>query len=172
MSDTPVITINDHAALLCAAPVRRLVYMVLLLAVKDRATEVQFEPCPPDGEWRLRYNIDDNWYEMVPVPLYVPISRELHRLAGLGLARRLAGYVGRLVRGGRAAQERRVRLLIAGHAVDLRVTFEPVRDGDPGREEAVALHLAAGELPFGDAHRILTEYLQSPRPTESSWSGA
>jgi type IV pilus assembly protein PilB len=168
MSDTSVIEIDGQAALAGGPPVRRLVYMVLLLAVKDRATEVRFEPSPPDREWKLRYHVDRVWYEMVPVPLRVPISREVGRLAGLGLARRLRSSLARLVTGSRPAQETRVRLRVAGRAVDLGVTIGPAEVGGAGRADAVAVRLPEGDLPSEEARRILTEYTQS-RPATESW---
>jgi type IV pilus assembly protein PilB len=167
MGDTSVIEIESQGALSSGPPVRRLVYMVLLLAVKDRATEVLFEPSPPDREWKVRYNVGRAWHEMVPVPLWVPISREIRRLAGLGLARRLLIRVGRLVTGSSPVQESRVRLLVAGRAVDLGVSVEPPTLGGAGTAEAVALRLPDGELPCEEARRILTEYLQSRPATDA-----
>jgi hypothetical protein len=172
MSAASVIKIDSPAALAEGAPARRLVYMVLLLAVKDRAAEVQFEPSPPDREWKLRYKVGGAWYEMAPVPLQAPISQEVRRLAGLGLLRRLLTYLGRLATGGVPAREKRLRLLVAGHAVDLGVTVEPARVGGGGWAEAVALRLPEGELPSEEARRILTDYVQSLPPTESSDSEA
>src|SRR5438105_301035 len=99
------IKIDSHSALSGSVRVRQLVYLVLLRAIKDRATEVHFEPSAPDGEWKLRYHVAHAWYELVPVPLHVPISKEIRKLAGLGLARSLWAYLRRLVTSRGAAQE-------------------------------------------------------------------
>lgn len=125
MGSNAVIEIDSHAALSASAPVRKLVYMVVLLAIKDRATEVQFEPSSLEGVWKIRCMIDGAWYEMVPVPLQLPISQEIRRLAKLGLTHRLWTLLRRFTRGA-VEPEVRVRLLVAGRAVDLGITFEPV----------------------------------------------
>jgi hypothetical protein len=160
MGGSVVIELASHAATSAGAPVRKLVYMVLLLAIKDRAAEVQFEPSPSDGVWKLRYRIGGAWYEMAPVPLRVPISREIRRLAGLGLPLRLRTLLRSLTRDA-GEREARVRLLVAGQAVYVGFTFEPAGVGGASRTEVVALRLPEGELPSEEARQILMEYLRS-----------
>src|SRR5206468_5712342 len=49
-----------------AAPVRKLLNMVLLLAIKDKASDVHFEPF--EEEYKMRYRVDGVLYELVPPP--------------------------------------------------------------------------------------------------------
>ena len=47
-----------------AAPVRKLINMVFLLAIKDQASDIHFEPF--EDEYKMRYRCDGVLYEMVP----------------------------------------------------------------------------------------------------------
>ena len=92
---------------------RKIVLLTLLLAVKDRASELRFEPWRYGGEdgnegeeqasLRMFYEIDGKLHELVPPPsLLAPfIFREMETIAALGtlrcrfanLLRRLASWV-------------------------------------------------------------------------------
>lgn len=61
--------LNKEKYLKDAEPVLKLIAMVILLGVKDRSTEIRFEP-GPEG-FRLRYRCDGDMYEMVPPPLHL-----------------------------------------------------------------------------------------------------
>jgi hypothetical protein len=136
MSTIPVIDIANADAVAAQLPVRRLVSLVLLLAVKDRATEVRFEPSVADGEWKLRYEIDGRWYDMAPVPLDVPISREIRRLG-----------------------ERTIRWAISGQAVEITVLLS--RAGRDSRQpETAVLRLPHPTGAADQAGRVLGEYLE------------
>jgi hypothetical protein len=90
-------------------PHRKVFLLVLLLALKDRATEVHFEPWRSEeadgGETGLRmfYKVDGQLLELVPPPacLAGPLFRDLKDLSGLNapryligdLLRRLAGWI-------------------------------------------------------------------------------
>ena len=52
-----------------AAPVRKLINMVLLLAIKDKASDIHFEPF--EDEYKMRYRCDGVLYEMVPPPRHL-----------------------------------------------------------------------------------------------------
>src|SRR5262245_20264551 len=52
-----------------ARPIPTLVRMVLLLALKDRATEVRFEPL--SDRYQLSYRVGGTLFDMVPPPLSV-----------------------------------------------------------------------------------------------------
>lgn len=64
-------------------PILKLIDLVFLLAVKDRSTEVRFEP--GREEFRIRYRCDGVLYEMVPPPLFLHkgVSGALRVMAGL-----------------------------------------------------------------------------------------
>ena len=52
-----------------AAPVRKLLNMVLLLAIKDKASDIHFEPF--EEEYKMRYRVDGVLYELVPPPRHL-----------------------------------------------------------------------------------------------------
>src|SRR5205085_342126 len=84
MSSYAVVEIGGSQAVDHQVPARKLVYLMLLLAVADQATEVQLEPSLTDEGWNVRYLVGGICYEMVPVPLEIPISRTIRRMARLG----------------------------------------------------------------------------------------
>src|SRR5258708_4072952 len=52
-----------------AAPIRKLLNMVLLLAIKDQASDIHFEPF--EDEFKIRVKADGVLYEMVPPPRHL-----------------------------------------------------------------------------------------------------
>jgi type IV pilus assembly protein PilB len=56
--------LTDAEALADSAPVRKLLNMVLLLAIKDHASDIHFEPF--EDEFRIRIKAEGVLYEMVP----------------------------------------------------------------------------------------------------------
>ena len=101
-----------------AAPVVRFVNLILYQAVKDRASDVHFEPF--EKEFRIRYRIDGALYEMQPPPkrLALPIISRVKVLANLNIAER------------RVPQDGRIAISVAGHQVDLRVSCLPTQFGE------------------------------------------
>ncbi len=101
-----------------AAPVVRYVNLVLYQAVKDRASDIHFEPFEHD--FRIRYRIDGALYEMQPPPkrLALPIISRIKVLANLNIAER------------RLPQDGRIAISVAGHQVDLRVSCLPTQFGE------------------------------------------
>ena len=65
-------------------PVRKLINLVLLQAIKDKASDIHFEPF--EEEFKMRYRIDGVLYEMMPPPAHIAaaISSRLKVMAGLG----------------------------------------------------------------------------------------
>ena len=100
------------------APVVRFVSMVLEQAIRDRASDVHFEPFA--DEFRIRYRVDGALYEMTPPPrtLALPIASRLKVLADLDIAER------------RVPQDGRIRLGVADRQVDLRVSTLPTQAGE------------------------------------------
>ena len=47
----------------------RLINLVLLQAIKDKASDIHFEPF--EEEFKMRYRIDGVLYEMVPPPMHL-----------------------------------------------------------------------------------------------------
>ncbi len=101
-----------------AAPVRKLLNMVMLLAIKDRASDIHFEPF--EDEFKMRYRCDGVMYEMVPPPrhLATALSTRIKVMANLDIAER------------RMPQDGRIELNVGGNPVDLRVSILPTMFGE------------------------------------------
>jgi len=99
-------------------PVKKLVNLVLLQAIRDAASDIHFEPF--EDEFKMRYRIDGILFEMVPPPKFVAmaISSRIKVMANLDIAER------------RLPQDGRIELLIEGRPVDLRVSVLPTMYGE------------------------------------------
>ncbi len=88
-------------------PVKRLLNMVLLQAIKDKASDIHFEPF--EEEFKMRYRIDGVLYEMVPPPKHIAmaITSRIKVMANLDIAER------------RMPQDGRIPLVVQGKSVDL-----------------------------------------------------
>ncbi len=112
------IDLTGAEALADSAPVRKLLNMVLLLAIKDHASDVHFEPF--EDEFRIRIKADGVLYEMVPPPRHLAfaITTRIKVMANLDIAER------------RLPQDGRIELSVGGHPVDLRVSVLPTLFGE------------------------------------------
>ncbi len=101
-----------------ANPVKRLVNMVLLEAIRNRASDVHFEPF--EDEFKMRYRIDGHLYEMLPPPksISVAIASRIKVMSNLNIAER------------RLPQDGRIELVVDGNPVDLRVSVLPTMFGE------------------------------------------
>jgi type IV pilus assembly protein PilB len=101
-----------------AAPIRKLLNMVLLLAIKDQASDIHFEPF--EDEFKIRVRADGVLYEMVPPPLHLAsaIITRIKVMAELDIAER------------RLPQDGRIELSVGGNPVDLRVSVLPTMFGE------------------------------------------
>ena len=101
-----------------SAPVRRLVNYIILTAVRERASDVHFEPYEDD--YRVRQRIDGILYEMVPPPKHLAnaIASRIKVMSDLDIAER------------RLPQDGRIMLNIEGRPVDLRVSVLPTMFGE------------------------------------------
>jgi hypothetical protein len=146
--------IDDATAAEGLSPVRKLLYLVLLLAVKDRATEVRFEPA--SDRWELRYRVAGTVYDMVPPPRFLRIDAEAARLAGLRWWRHpwlaLHALVAR-IRRRPCTLHAEVRLVIADHEVPVKV-----RIARPATANVV-IELSENESAVEAAQRLLTDIL-------------
>ncbi len=111
----------DLDTLLAAADdnrVKRLLNLVLMQAIKDRASDVHFEPF--EDEFKMRYRIDGVLYEMIPPPrhLAMPIVSRIKVMSNLDIAER------------RLPQDGRIELVVGGNPVDLRVATLPTMNGE------------------------------------------
>ncbi len=101
-----------------AAPVRKLLNMVLLLAIKDKASDIHFEPF--EEEYKMRYRVDGVLYELVPPPRHLApaISSRIKVMSNLDIAER------------RLPQDGRIQLALGGNEVDIRVSTLPTMFGE------------------------------------------
>jgi type IV pilus assembly protein PilB len=101
-----------------AAPVRKLLNMVMLLAIKDRASDIHFEPF--EEEYKMRYRCDGVLMELVPPPrhLAMAISSRIKVMSNLDIAER------------RLPQDGRIELNVGGNPVDMRVSVLPTMFGE------------------------------------------
>lgn len=101
-----------------SAPVRKLLNMVFLLGIKDHASDLHFEPF--EDEFKIRIKADGTLYEMVPPPRHLAgaITTRIKVLANLDIAEK------------RLPQDGRIRLMVAGNAIDFRVSVLPTMFGE------------------------------------------
>ena len=99
-------------------PVKKLLNLVLLQAIRDKASDIHFEPF--ENEYKMRYRIDGILYEMVPPPKYIAaaLSSRIKVMANLDIAER------------RLPQDGRISLTVQGNPVDLRVSVLPTMFGE------------------------------------------
>jgi type IV pilus assembly protein PilB len=108
-------TIKDAAD---SNPVRKLINLVLLQAIKDKASDIHFEPF--EDEFKMRYRIDGILYEMMPPPSHIAaaISSRVKVMANLDIAER------------RMPQDGRIELNVNNQPIDLRVAVLPTMFGE------------------------------------------
>ncbi len=117
LGDGPI-NLGDMTELANSAPVRKLLNMVLLLAIKDHASDIHFEPF--EDEFRIRIKADGVLFEMVPPPRHLAfaITTRIKVMANLNISER------------RLPQDGRIELTVGGHPVDLRVSVLPTMFGE------------------------------------------
>ncbi len=101
-----------------AQPIKKLLNMVMLLAIRDQASDIHFEPF--EDEFKIRVKADGVLYEMVPPPRHLAnaIVSRIKVMANLDIAER------------RLPQDGRIELNVGGSSVDLRVSVLPTLFGE------------------------------------------
>jgi type IV pilus assembly protein PilB len=99
-------------------PIKKLLNLVLLQAIRDKASDIHFEPF--ENEYKMRYRIDGVLYEMIPPPQHIAtaLSSRIKVMANLDIAER------------RLPQDGRISLTVQGNPVDLRVSVLPTMFGE------------------------------------------
>ena len=99
-------------------PVKKLLNLVLLQAIRDKASDIHFEPF--ENEYKMRYRIDGVLYEMIPPPKHIAaaLSSRIKVMANLDIAER------------RLPQDGRISLTVQNNPVDLRVSILPTMFGE------------------------------------------
>lgn len=112
------ISLDQLAASTEEAPVIKLANLILVQAIKDRASDIHIEPF--EKAVRLRYRVDGALMD-VPAPpknLHVALTSRLKIMSNLNIAER------------RLPQDGRMRMRVAGRDIDLRVSFLPTVHGE------------------------------------------
>ncbi len=109
---------KDVANIANETPIIRFVNLVLQQAIRDKASDIHFEPF--EDQFRIRYRIDGTLYEMAPPPksLALPVISRIKVLANLNIAEQ------------RIPQDGRIKMTISGRAIDLRVSTLPTQFGE------------------------------------------
>jgi type IV pilus assembly protein PilB len=96
----------------------KLLNQVLMLAIRDKASDIHFEPF--ENKYQMRYRIDGVLYDMESPPNYIAmaLSSRIKVMAGLDIAER------------RLPQDGRIALVMGGNPVDLRVSILPTMFGE------------------------------------------
>ena len=110
--------VNNETEDSAAAPVIRFVDLVITQAIKEKASDIHFEPF--EKEFRIRYRVDGALYEMPPPPLSLAaaIISRIKILSNLDISER------------RIPQDGRIQKRYAGRPVDLRVSCLPTTHGE------------------------------------------
>jgi type IV pilus assembly protein PilB len=100
------------------APVIKLANLIIVQAIKDRASDVHIEPF--EKMVRLRYRVDGVLLDRTPPPknLQVPLGSRLKIMSNLDIAER------------RLPQDGRMRVKVNNRDFDLRVSFLPTVHGE------------------------------------------
>lgn len=100
------------------APIIKFVDVVIQQAIRDKASDIHFEPF--EKNFRIRYRVDGALYEMPPPPkgLATPVISRVKIISGLNISER------------RRPQDGRIQMRYNGRPVDLRVSCLPTRYGE------------------------------------------
>ncbi len=100
------------------APVIKLANLIIVQAIKDRASDIHVEPF--EKTVRLRYRIDGSLVDVTPPPknMQVALTSRLKIMSNLDIAER------------RLPQDGRMRVKVSGRDIDLRVSFLPTVHGE------------------------------------------
>ena len=99
-------------------PVVKIVNLILVQALKEKASDIHIEPF--EKSIKLRYRVDGNLIEASSPPksLQLPMASRIKILAGLDIAER------------RLPQDGRFRIRVSGKEIDLRISMLPTIHGE------------------------------------------
>ncbi len=99
-------------------PIVKLVNLVLIQAIKDRASDIHFEPF--EDQFKIRYRVDGILYEMLPPPKHfaIPVTTRIKVMAQMDIAER------------RKPQDGRIALHMGSSEIDMRVSTLPTVFGE------------------------------------------
>ena len=101
-----------------SAPVIKLLNLILLQAIKDKSSDIHFEPF--EDEFKVRYRVDGVLYEMIPPPRHLALAviSRIKVMSELDISET------------RMPQDGRIELMIGGNPIDLRVSTLPTLFGE------------------------------------------
>ncbi len=101
-----------------SAPIIRYVDLVLYQAIKEKASDIHFEPF--EADFKIRYRVDGALYEMAPPPphLALPILSRVKVMSNMNIAERRVPQDGRIVK------------QVGDKQVDMRVSTLPTQHGE------------------------------------------
>ena len=101
-----------------SAPIIRYVDLVLYQAIKEKASDIHFEPFEKD--FKIRYRVDGALYEMAPPPIHLagPIISRVKVMSNMNIAERRVPQDGRIVK------------QFGDKHVDMRVSSLPTHHGE------------------------------------------
>jgi type IV pilus assembly protein PilB len=109
---------NNIEELSAQLPIVKLINLILMQAIKKKASDIHFEPF--QDEFKIRYRLDGVLYDIVNPPkvLHLAISSRIKVMANLNIAET------------RLPQDGRTLVRIAGRLVDMRVSTLPTIFGE------------------------------------------
>jgi len=112
------VNLDQLAASSEEAPVIKLANLILVQAIKDRASDIHLEPF--EKQMRLRYRVDGVLADATPPPkqMQLALASRIKIMANLDIAER------------RLPQDGRMRVRVAGKDFDLRVSILPTVHGE------------------------------------------
>jgi type IV pilus assembly protein PilB len=115
---TEEVNLDQLSASTEEAPVIKLANLIIVQAIKDRASDVHIEPF--EKMVRLRYRVDGVLLDRTPPPknLQIPLTSRLKIMSNLDIAER------------RLPQDGRMRVKVNNRDFDLRVSFLPTVHGE------------------------------------------
>jgi len=101
-----------------SAPIIRYVDLVLYQAIKERASDIHFEPF--ENDFKIRYRVDGALYEMAPPPVHLalPIISRVKVMSNMNIAEKRVPQDGRIVK------------QVGDNQVDMRVSTLPTHHGE------------------------------------------
>jgi type IV pilus assembly protein PilB len=101
-----------------SAPIIRYVDLVLYQAIKEKASDIHFEPF--ENDFKIRYRVDGALYEMAPPPVHLalPILSRVKVMSNMNIAEKRVPQDGRIVK------------QVGEKQVDMRVSTLPTQHGE------------------------------------------
>ena len=117
-AETETLNEKDIESMANEAPVVKFVDVVMQQAIRDKASDIHFEPF--ENEFRIRYRVDGALYEMPQPPksLAIPLISRVKIISGLNISER------------RRPQDGRIELKVNGKPIDMRVSCLPTSYGE------------------------------------------